>query len=252
VFRAGADGDLPGLLTSVASAGRADVLGLFLEDNSLFRLAELPFAIEICRMTTVVRRLTTRDLERQMSVLALRAEQAVRRAAEASGSRWSFRKYRGRLASALAEASEVDYLLLGAAQNALASLQNAQLGFESRLGREADLRRPVAVVFDRSDGAERALDAGIALAEKTGRHLVVFVSPELETASALVYDRLAALGATRATLRGVTHTDPSHLTSELRRALPAVLVVGVDRTGVDAERVRTLQHRVRCPMILVR
>ncbi|TNF63880.1 MAG: hypothetical protein EP303_02275, partial [Deltaproteobacteria bacterium] len=96
VFSGGrANTSVTGLLTSLVSEDGADITGVFLEERSLFRLAELPFTTEVCRITTTRRPLTTRGLERQMKVQALRAEQALRRVAERVGSPWSFRTHRG-------------------------------------------------------------------------------------------------------------------------------------------------------------
>ncbi len=251
VFRAGTDGRLAPLLQPLVSS-RTDLLGLFIEDSALFRIAELPFAVEVCRVTTEVRRLSTRDLERQMRVLALRAEQIVRRAAETAGSRWSFRKHRGPLSSALADASDIDYVLLGAEQHVLGTIVPAGAALWGPTGLGAAPSGPVAVIFDDSDAGERALDAGIELAERTGRHLIVFLDPGLSAVPSRIYDRLAALRPMRAAVRALVGSDPAGLTSALRRAAPAALVVGADREGFDSERVRVLEREARCPIVLVR
>ena len=101
VFGGQADEALSSILSSLVSGRHADVAGVFVEDRSLFRMAELPFATEVCRVSAVRRPVSTRELERQMKLLALRAEAVVRRVAEGTGTPWSFRRHRGRLSTAL-------------------------------------------------------------------------------------------------------------------------------------------------------
>jgi hypothetical protein len=252
VFGGSGDESVAGLLGSLVSGRQADVAGVFLEDSTLFRLAELPFVTEVCRITTVRRPLTTRELERQMKVLALRAEQAVRMIAERAGSRWTFRKHRGRLTTALAETAEVDLLLIGTTRWALASSGEVQATARTLRAAEAEAKQPVVVLFDESAASGRAVDAGVELADRTGRSLIVFVPAKMAEAPPDLGPRLAPLGPKRATIRSVTSSEPSTLLSAIRRAAPAVLVVGADEAGFEESRIGALRAAFRCPMMVVR
>lgn len=252
VFGGAADESVAGLLASLLSERHADVAGVFLEDSTLFRLAELPFMTEVCRVTTARRPLTTRDLERQMKVLALRAERAVRIVAERAGSRWTFRKHRGRLTTALAEAAEIDVLLIGTTRRTLAPAGELQAMSRTVRAAENEATRPVAVLFDESTASGRALDAGIELADRTGRNLIVFLPAAMAGVTSDLAPRLAPLGPKRATIRSVTTSEPMALLSSVRRAAPAVLVAGADEAGFEESRIGTLQAALRCPMVVVR
>jgi hypothetical protein len=246
VFSGGsANTSVTGLLASLVSEGGADITGGFLEDRTLFRLAELPFTTEVCRITTARRPLTRHGLERQMKVQALSAKQAIRRVAERVGSPWSFRTHRGRLSTALGEARDVDLVLLGTARRVLVSAREVR-------GGEAERLRPVAVLFDRAETAVRALDAGIDLAERMGRALIVFLSEEAAGALPDLTRRLQSLGPKRSATRMVASAEPAALLSAVRRAAPAVLIVGTGETGFDEPKVSALQRELRCPMIVVR
>ena len=105
VFGGEANTGVVSVLDSLVSRSRAHVTGVFIEDHTLFRTAELPFTMEVCRITTVRRPLRTAELERQMRLLAQRAERVLRRVAERAGLPWSFRRHRGRLGTALADVS---------------------------------------------------------------------------------------------------------------------------------------------------
>jgi hypothetical protein len=252
VFGGEGDAGVASVLDSLMAVRRGDVAGVFIEDQSLFRTAELPFATEVCRVTAVRRPLTTAVLERQMSALALHAEQAVRRVAERAGSPWSFRRHRGRLSTALANAPDVDFVVVGAVRRALAPAGELRATAQTVRAVEAEARKPVAVLYERSGPGGRALDVGVELAERTGRSLVVFLPASLAAALSDLEQRLRPLGPQRAIVRTVPSTEPAMLSSALRRASPAVLVVGGDEAGVGEDRLGDLQREVRCPLVEVR
>lgn len=253
VFGGGsANRGVTGLLASLVSENGADITGVFLEDRSLFRLAELPFTTEVCRITTTQRPLTTHGLERQMKVQALRAKQAVQRVAEHVGSRWSFRTHRGRLSTALAEARDVDLVLLGTVRRVLASAGEVLATARTVRAGEAEPGRPVGVLFDRAQTAVPALDAGIELADRTGRGLIVFLSHEAAEARPELTRRLQSLGPKRAAIRMIASAEPAVLLTAVRRAAPVVLVVGAVESGFEESRIDTLQRELRCPMVMVR
>lgn len=253
VFGGGSsDTSVAAVLASLVTERGADIAGVFLEDQTLFRLAELPFTTELCRITSVQRPLTTGELERQMKVQALYAKQAVRQVAEQVGSPWSFRKHRGPLSTALAEARDVDLLLIGATRRALASA--GELLATARMVRSGDVesQRPVAVLFDHAETTGRALDAGIELAERTGRALIVFLSDGAAEVYPTIVQRLQSLGPKRAAVRKVPRTAPGALLAAVRHAAPAVLIVSASETGFEEPRIDALQRELRCPMVVVR
>jgi hypothetical protein len=240
------------VLASLVSESSADIAGVFLEDHVLFRVAALPFTTELCRITTMRRSLTTGGLECQMKVQALHAEQAVRRVAERAGSPWSFRKHRGRLSTALAEARDVDLLLIGTARGVLASVGELRATARTARAGQVESRQLIAVLVDRANTAAQALDAGIELAERTGRGVIVFLPDEGREAHPDLSRRLQLLGPKRATIRTVTSAEPGALFAAVRRAAPAVLIVGASETGFEEPRIGALQRGLRCPVVMVR
>jgi len=240
------------VLAALASESAADITGVFLEDHSLFRLAELPFTSELCRVTTMRHRLTTGELQRQMKVQALRAEQVVRSVAERAGSRWSFRTHHGRLSTALAETRDVDLLLLGTKRQVLASAGELRATARTvEVGRVESLR-PLAVLFDHTDTAARALQGGIGLAQRTGRGLIVFLSDAATEARPDLTRQLESLKPKRPAIRTVSGSGAGALLAAVGRAAPAVLIVGASETGFEEPKIVALRRELRCPMIVVR
>lgn len=253
VFSGGnSDQSVAGILPSLVSESGADITGVFLEDRGLFRLAELPFTIELCRITTLPRPLTTRELERQMKIQALQAENAIRRVAEQVGSSWSFRTHRGRLSTALAEARDVDLLLIGATRRALSIAGEVRRIAGTARPSDAELRRPVAVLFDRTQAASRALDAGIELAKRTGCGLIVFLPDDAAEVRSSLLRQLQPLGPGRAAIASVPSKESEVLLATVRRAAPVVLIAGAGETGFEELRIGALRHELRCPILVVR
>lgn len=81
----------------LGGAAGGELVGLFVEDVELLRLAGLPFAREADVSSGVFRQLQTADIERRFRVAAERAREALRAVAAASGLRSSFRVARGRV-----------------------------------------------------------------------------------------------------------------------------------------------------------
>jgi len=81
----------------LGGAAGGELVGLFVEDVELLRLAGLPFAREAGASSGVFRQLQTADIERRFRVAAERAREALRAAAAVSGLRSSFRVARGRV-----------------------------------------------------------------------------------------------------------------------------------------------------------
>lgn len=248
----GSNTSVAGVLSSLVSESGAEIAGVFLEDHSLFRLAELPFTTELCRMTTTRRPLTTAALERQMTVQAMHAERAVRSVAERTGSRWSFRKHRGRLSTALAESRDVDLLLIGTARAALMSAGEIRTTARTVRAGEVESPRPVAVLVDHTEDAAQALNAGMELAERTSRGLIVFHLDEATKDHVDLGRRVLSHGPKRAAIRTVQTAEIGTLLAAVRRAAPAVLIVGASETGFDEPRIAALQRGLRCPVVVAR
>jgi hypothetical protein len=241
------DASVASVLPSLLQESSTDITGLFLEDLRILRLAELPFTTELCRVSMVRRPLTIGELERQMRVQALRAETIVRRIAEQAGLPWSFRKHRGRLGTVLAEARDVDLLLLGAARFAVASAE-----FRAPT-RRAESKRPIAVLFDEAGSGQRAVAAGIELAKKTGRGLIVFLAAEEAESPADLGRRIReSMGPEQGIVQIVVSTPPDAVLAAVRRAAPSLLIVGADEAGFEESRLAALQRELRCPTLVVR
>ncbi len=250
VFGGGsADAGLLRLLSTLIPKSGADLAGVFLEDQTLFRLAGLPFATEISRITSARRPLTAGELERHLKVQARRAERQLRSIAESLGLPWTFRTHRGPLRSAVSEPGQFDWLLLGTARQALVGEVRAPS--HSRYGATAERVRPIAVLMESAASGAGPLEAGIDLAQDTGRPLLVFVTQKPAEAAGELAARLRSFGA-RAEIRALPQADPAAAAAAIRRASPAVLITREGPRGLDEDEIATLRRGLRCPVVVVR
>jgi nucleotide-binding universal stress UspA family protein len=99
---------------NLAANMNAELLGLFVEDTALLRLAEIPCAREILYFSTAETPLSRASMESGFKAQAEQVRKALAAAARRAHVEWSFRTARGDVASeVLAAASDVDLLAMG-------------------------------------------------------------------------------------------------------------------------------------------
>jgi len=158
-------------ITALAAESAAELSGVFLEDEDLLRLAELPFAQEISRVTSTARPLHAAALQRELRVQAASAERLLAGTAERLGVAWSFRIARERIVAELrASSEEADLLLVSAGRQPLG--EGRGLSRHGPPARAAQSER-IVVAFDRSASGRRALATAGRLAAERRAALIV-------------------------------------------------------------------------------
>lgn len=252
--------------TRLASELEAELLGMFVEDVNLLRLAGLPFAREIGRATARARRLADADMLRALRAQAARAEEALAGAARGHNLRWSFRVARGQVATELLHAAqESDLLALGVTYISVAP--GARFGTTLRavmaaaprplllLPAGARLGPPYVLVYDGSGAAYRALALAASLvAGSTPAVLTVLLAAPPDGAARLrqeVHERLE--GAALAVIfRDVASTDPATLARALRACAPGVVVLPAGQPLLADAGCERLLESLRCAALVVR
>jgi nucleotide-binding universal stress UspA family protein len=245
----------------------AELLGLFVEDANLLRLAGLPFARQA--MTAPARE---EPLEEDRMARALRAEaEQLRRALAAEATRyrirWSFRVARGAVGQeVLAAAEQVDLVVLGSAGRNPRT--GTGLGSTARtLARQAPhsvaflnagaaAGRPVVALYDGTPRAELALAIAARLAREDHQNLVVLVPTtllpaDLERVTAALASRLTALGVRARVLRAAV-ADAETLAGMVRATGGRLLVLPAGHALAGEETLAQLLGRAGCPVVLAR
>ena len=98
----------------LAAEMEAEILGLFVEDIKLLRLADSPYAREVAYPTAAGAPLDRARMESQLRAHSAQAEKAVAAAGMREEVRWSFRSIRGEVTAEIrAAAGEADLLAIG-------------------------------------------------------------------------------------------------------------------------------------------
>lgn len=259
---------LAALAESVDLAARleAELLGLFVEDVDLLRLAELSIAHEIGATSAVVRPMDRDAVERQLRSQARRVESRLARLAVPARVRWSFRVARGRVvAELLAAAGDSDLIALG--RTGWSPLGRRRLGSVVRrlaaeapgpvmvLRERAGIATPAVLVYDGSRAAHAALDLAAAVVRgRDGELRVLVAADDAGTADRLAADaaaRLAGHERRPSVLRLVPATTDG-LARAANQLAAGTLVMPADHPLAAGRGLSRLLDAVRCPVLLVR
>jgi len=182
--------DRAALEAAARLAGRlqAELVGLFVEDTDLLRLAALPFAREIGFPSATARALDIEAMERSLRALAGDIERTMAAIAARAPVPWSFRVTRGALMRELrAAAAPGDIVVTGALGLSLApplsvlcstsTPPDAVVPAAAALARSAGRRVEIVLLDGDDEGARRWEQAARALLAAQGGRLELRSAP---------------------------------------------------------------------------
>jgi nucleotide-binding universal stress UspA family protein len=250
----------------LAARLEAEVLGLFVEDVNLLRLAELPFTQEVSISTTACRRLGVEQMERQLRAQATRMRRTFAVYAERAQVHWSFQVTRGVISrELLTAASNADLITLGKTGRSVGG--GRRLGSTARavladapclalLLREGDrLRLPMMVIYDGSPLAQKALATATALVQGLDSHVVVFILATGREAAHGVKAQASEWLLERdlmARFHLLTGSGVSRLARAVQMERGGTLVVPAQSSLLQGEEFLQLLDEVKVPVLLVR
>ncbi|MBI2312267.1 MAG: universal stress protein [Betaproteobacteria bacterium] len=240
----------------LAAAVQAELLGLFVEDINLLRLADLPFAREMGLHSAASRPLDFAAVEQALRAQAAQVERLLARAAERQRLRWSFQVTRGQVvAEVLAVARDVDLVVVGKAGRSIGARLGGAGHREAARGEAVPARRPLVLVFDGSEPAARALRLAARLAREAGKALVAMIAAPKNADYQRLREQVEAV-ADPARQRVRCHQVKAAIGDVCRgaRGVRAELVVlGAPGDSRSAqELVDSLLEAMDCPLVLVR
>ena len=250
--------------TWLASRLKAELIGLFVEDIDLLRVAEFPFTRQVGLFSSTFQRLDLLELERQLRAQANQIRQALTAIAERAQVPWRFRVARGSVSSeVLAAGAKADLTIVGKRGRSLSLGKRVgstarMVMFEGQgltlvLQQREELTAPVMVVYDSSPAAENALEAALNLANAINGHLSVLVIADdehsLQKAQADVAERLKRKKQT-ADVHLLMKPTVSGLTYVLKGK--GLLVLPCSEGLLQGEKLCELVNVVRNPVLLVR
>jgi nucleotide-binding universal stress UspA family protein len=250
----------------LAATIEAELIGIFVEDINLLRLAKLPFSKEVTWPAAARRALSEDEMEQELRLRASQARRALAYAAEEAETEWSFRTVRGTVTEEVLNAAlEADLLSLGRASRPLT--KRVRLGSTARAAADrarrpvflarkgVDPQQPIVVTYDGSPLGMRGLAAAVQMAQTNESNLIVLImadevddAPQLaEEASAWLDKRVA-----HAEYRYLPNDDSENLAFELKREECGLVILGGNSPLLQGAALRHLLDDLDCPVLLVR
>lgn len=243
----------------------AEIVGLFIEDENLLRLAALPFAREVLS-SAVQRPVDAPAIERSLRASAAHLARDLQQAAEPHHLRWRFVVARGNVEEQLLHAEkDADLLVIGQAgrrSHHVIEPGDTAVRVAARATKPVLVQHPVRgggqpllVVFDGSPCAWRALNTAAKLRPNRQTALVLLLPPKL----ALDRQQLDAeleqwcleneISARRAQLAGL---DVEQMVELVRIYGACGFVLAGERRDYSETIVRALLRKLDCPVLFVR
>lgn len=239
----------------------AELVGIYVEDLELVRVAQLPFALEIDFFSGRPRRIRSRGIERQLAHHAGRAREALRRVAERLELRWSFHTVRGRPAVELGGfAAETDLVTLGTRGRSMGrGLGSTTRALVGRAGmalmiveRGARAGKAVHVLHDGAPVSDEAVLVAAALQPAGERRLVVLTAEDPEAVRSGVAGRLEEAGlSAELRVRPLDARDPRAIARAMSEGGASVLVAPRSAVGPEGAALPALLRYGRRPVLVV-
>lgn len=242
----------------------AELLGLYVEDIVLLRLADLPLASVVSPYSAQPRQLNRQQLEQQLRIQARQAQRALANLAGRRRLQWTFRVSQGVVsAELLAAAQESDLIILGKSgwsrRSRLGSTARVIVAQAPRqaliLQQGARLALPLGVVYDGSPLAPKALAAAAGLLLSGGVYLtVIILARESDAARRLQAEAAAWLRerGLQAGFRWLLGPPGARLTEIVRGEQCGLLVLPGEIEDLPGEALADLLDTVSCPVLVVR
>ena len=237
----------------------AELVGVYVEDINLIRLAALPVVLEIGGASARSRRLDGGRMDRQLRSQAARAAQAMAVAANRAQVRWSFTVARGSIETELLQAaSEADLFILGRAgwsgKRRLGSTARKMVSEGTNrtmiIERGERLLPTLMTVYDGSDQSQRALDTAISL----GEYLAVGIVAEDEDQARALQSEVAAKLDSRglkARYRWLVRADTSELANMVRTQEECIVILPGESPLLQGKSLPEALDEFECPVLLV-
>jgi nucleotide-binding universal stress UspA family protein len=237
-----------------------ELLGIFVEDADLLRLAELPLASEVASFSASIQPLDAERMRLQLRAVAERARRALATSAERARVRWSFRVARGQVSAAVME-SVGGRDLISVGRVGWSRLGKTGLGSTARailceaqasalvLQRDRRMGTPLCVIYDGTKAARRAVEAVARLA-RGGVPTVLIVASDEKAAERLereAEEQLRARGM-HPRLRRLVGKDRTALLGVIRAEGPGLLVLPAE-AGTD---LGDFLAEIESPVLVVR
>ncbi len=250
---------------NVAALLDAELVGMFVEDINLLRVAQLPFVREVSFPMAEMREIDVPKMERHWRTQAAEARRQLIESANQRNVNWSFCVERGGVSDRLLAASlDTDLLAIGRLGRSLS--RQMRLGSTARkvlergkrsvllVRTDVDLEQPVLMIFDGSDAARRALNIASALARKSGSLRVLVWTDNHDLAQQYKGEIVDLLRDQEIEIsyRRFYPADEDKLIDVLQTSDAGLLIVGIIDSHLSADTMQRLLEGLDVPLLIIR
>lgn len=241
------------IAASIAAALEAEIEGVFVENADLFRMAGLPFLRELRHASVGEGALDADRLQHEMRALARQTRQVLEQSAHRYGVTWTFRVWRGNIEAEILDAAlEAEMFALGRIGDfAPFHPRPATPVASAREGRFA-----IGILFNGSDGSNRALSAASELAERQQPPEITVLLQGTDAGAIVKLQEKAAvlLGKLHERVRflPLEAADATLLAKAVLRSTSDLLIVAADNPLLDRRMLWQCLQALNCPLLVVR
>ncbi len=236
----------------IAARAQAHLMALFIEDISLFSLAELPFARELDRTSGAARPLDRHAVARALQADAERIRQLLQSESEQRQISASMKVVRGHYISAAMEAAEqTDVVILSNVPGIRLRTATAPLWAQRRpANRAAGGPSPVWALFDGSPAAARALAMARDFSKQHGAGLVVLI-PNDKAFKQLAGEAKGLLEGAPARYQPIAALDPQEISGAMSAEGSRMLFLPRGKSSAFDKLPAVLVGELACPLVMV-
>lgn len=230
----------------LAASARAELRGLFIEDDVLYRVAGLPFSLEVSAHSAQPRPMSVDDMGRRLAVSAEIVRRAFERLANRAHIHWTFEVARGSVVRVTLEHFELaDVVFIG--RHGISPHPHP------RAGSRPSSPSPLLAIFDGGPASVRMLRRAAAMALEQRAVLEVYlVADGNRTASEQLSEAVSEVAnyPVRSHVHPSRLRDAADLVMAARLWRPRLLVLGADNRLLDPATLERLVTELACPVAI--
>jgi len=226
------------MAAATAAAFGTALSALFFEDETLRRLASLPFAQQMDMVTARRSQFDEAELRAQSSLLERRMRRELARIAGLHELSWSFEALRTTISTNAVSLTEADLLVIAAASRPMASGLRIESAWWRMVGQvhrplllvpeRPEVGGPVAAMYEATEAGQRTLGTSIRIARAGKRPLIVILMQDASAEEQSEIKAAAQAGDGKVTLHTLRPASYEALRALLLSSRATLLVVGRD------------------------
>ncbi|MES9923834.1 MAG: hypothetical protein ABW152_07080 [Candidatus Thiodiazotropha endolucinida] len=243
--------ELLSLGTIIASLLQAELEGVFVEDDALFRLTGLPFLRELRIDSRNEARLDPARLTQEWRAIAKHAREDLEESARRAGLNWSFRVWRGEYDSDLQQLATDSEMLLMGNQGVLTS---RRLYTQPRQTSSVSKPLRVGAILDVGMASQKLLETITELGRSPAIALTLFLTPNEETHPEAALQSYLSQHDSHQHINVVYLNDlePAAMAKQLKRSACDLLMISEQSPLLRGPTIKRILERLPYPTVVVR